>query len=204
VSVGRSCPIFWKDSAITPCRAFDLYPTRVGGMPWRIDPVANRVIATAAASVVQPVVLRIHTHDQRCDLDHQGCEEVAVLLDVVWRGEVPTDAPPPRVIGSPPASSIDRAEAIRLATFHSLAHTTPLTVVSVQSGPIWTIMPDLESSYGDQWVWAVLFEGQFVLECGERCADSSRTELVLLDYATGAHIMAAVPAPPIGPEQVSP
>ena len=48
-------------------------------------------------------------------------------------------------------------------------------------------------------MWAVVFEGQFVLEYGERCADSSRTELVLLDYVTGAHIESDVPAPPIGP-----
>jgi len=72
-------------------------------------------------------------------------------------------------------------------------------VVSVRAGPMWAIRPDLEISHGDQWVWAVLFEGQFVLECGERCADSARTELVVLDYVTGTHIETDVPAPPIGP-----
>lgn len=185
--VVRYCALFRPDPAVDSCYAFGLYEHRVGGKPiW----ITRGDVADAdeiAGAVDRPVVLRLHTHDPRCG-DIRGCPDKPVLDAIAWLGDAPLESAPPRVIGTPPPGGISRDEAIERARNESVPHRTPLVLRSAEAGPIWTILPDLETREGDIWVWTVVFEADFVSPCDD-CHESD-TEEVFLDYLTGAFILA--------------
>jgi hypothetical protein len=70
-------------------------------------------------------------------------------------------------------------------TSHSVSNTERIAAVAA---PIWDVLPALETSEGDIWVWMVVFEADFVAPCDD--CQASDTEEVFLDYLTGAFIMA--------------
>ncbi|HEY8238690.1 MAG TPA: hypothetical protein VIF63_04575 [Candidatus Limnocylindrales bacterium] len=180
--------LFEEDRAVSICNSIGLFEHRVGGSPVRMAAGDVRDAANVSTAVDRPVVLRLHTHDARCVPQDKGCDLRPVALDIAWLGDAPLEPPPPRVAGTPPPDGITRAKAIQRARAESLAHRSPLVLRSAVASPIWAVLPGLEASEGDIWVWTVVFEADFTSPCGD--CQSSDTEEVFLEYLTGAFIMA--------------
>ena len=111
-----------------------------------------------------------------------------VASSIVWLGDEPLEPAPPRVIGTPPPGGISRAAAIKRARAESLPYRSPLVLQSAVAAPIWAVLPSLEVSEGDIWVWMVVFEAEFSSPCDD--CPSFEIEEVFLAYESGAFIMA--------------
>lgn len=79
---------------------------------------------------------------------------------------------------------------------------TPVVFVSATSGRFGEFQPSVGASVSDpnRQVWTVVFRGTFQGSCGpssptpHACPPPNTTIRVILDYTTGAFVMAATPA----------
>jgi hypothetical protein len=80
------CAIFLSDRAVEPCNGVALYPNAEGGNAIWIGPGSVGIMPNDFRDLTRPVVLRVHTHDSRCSTEEHGCEQNAVVLEVIWLG----------------------------------------------------------------------------------------------------------------------
>lgn len=98
----------------------------------------------------------------------------------------------------PTGLSQGKAETAAKATAQTMS-STPVSFVSATSGSISKFEPTVETAGSDpnRMVWAVVFQGTFEGSCGpsssspQSCPAPNTTVRVVLDYASGAFIMAA-------------
>jgi len=102
----------------------------------------------------------------------------------------------------PPAGGLSKSEAIRIATRDARsASATPPHLILVRRGQ-WREFRDGagDEAAPDRWVWAVVFTGLYPGQGGPRSEPHfSHSRLVVIDYLSGAFVMAEEPSPiPLG------
>jgi hypothetical protein len=193
----RSCAMIRYLPAIDPCFSFAIYPAATGSSPLWIAPGDVPFPGGAGPTdATRPVVLAVHHHDVRCPSGDAECAGIPVLVALVWVGDPPSVLPSPSPFGSPPPTPLDQSAAIDAALGQGLRSLTAPVARTVTITRASAVIPGGAPSGGDPWVWAIAFDGTFVLgSCGsERCVPASN-EIVVIDYVTGKLLYAAAPAP---------
>ncbi|HEV2005120.1 MAG TPA: hypothetical protein VGQ85_00770 [Candidatus Limnocylindrales bacterium] len=193
-----SCPNMRSPYSWNPCSAMRLFPSPFDGS------VAFGIFRGSAAvglpempsGNVEPVVVRVHTHDATCS--NPDCTQLAALDAIAWEGSPqPTPSPTSTKPPSGMAESAAIEAAIRVGKGQAIG---PVTVTSVVAGPYVVVGPAGGDVAGDRWVWAVSLSGNFApLDCytggGTSCVPSRSSELVVLGYLDGTFLSAVSPAP---------
>jgi hypothetical protein len=194
----RSCPAMLSPDPWNACAATRLFPSPFDG-PEAIGiyrGLSGPSLPTIPDGSVQPVVLRVHTHDAACTTG-AACTELAVLDAVVWQGGLvptptPTNSAPPGGV-TLPAAAVEAANRVVGGNGGS-----SLVVTAVVAGPYAIVGPAGGDVAGDRWVWAVTLTGTFIApDCppGAVCLASFSSVLVVLDYVDGSFLVSASPAP---------
>ncbi|HEY2916705.1 MAG TPA: hypothetical protein VGI98_05760 [Candidatus Limnocylindrales bacterium] len=197
-----SCPVMLSFPPVwNICSAIHLYlaPWSSGALAV-YQPGSPADLPTVPAWLVQPVVLRVHTHDPGCPTI-DDCASLAVLDGVAWLGRA--DVPPTPTNTAPP-NGISQATAEALAVGAAKTRwqsVFPVRAVSARAGRYGEVGPpgstDVEA---DRWVWAVVVtEGLLYPDCASNvvpCNDvGGARSLVVLDYVTGEVLIQETPAP---------
>ena len=194
----HSCPMIQpgQDMSTSWCFSFPFFVGRAAGEMLLIARGSKATLhGVEVGTAERPVVLRIHTHDRRCPAGEDGCPLRPVLLDLLWIGDQPAGPAPTRPIGDAPAGGLSREKAVAAAMRAANPHAGALHVLEARATQIWVVYPDREPYAADEWVWAIKLEGAFAVGCGQACTDKASTELVVIDYVTGAFIEGDLPAP---------
>jgi hypothetical protein len=193
-----SCPMVLRPDPWNPCSATRLDPSPYDGPlglavyrgadepAWPIVPDGD----------VQPIVLRVHTHDPRCALG-DACASVPVLEAIAWTAAA---TPIPAPTSSPPPTSFSELDAIEAAIRVGAQSSSDSTVVGAVRGHYAAVGPGGGDVAGDRWVWAVTLAGSFrAPDCsGTACPARTAEDLVVLDYVTGTFLISSTSTP--GPD----
>ena len=114
----------------------------------------------------------------------------------------PASAPTASAYELPPAGGLTLTEA--LAALNKLGFgISPSAVISARVERYGEASPALVGGPSDEWVWAFVVRGSFQpASCGvprpspEPCPSPATTEMIILDYGTGAYLEARSPAFP--------
>jgi hypothetical protein len=101
-------------------------------------------------------------------------------------------------LGSPPPGGLSEAAAIAAAVAAApVSSSIPFKALRTESGPYGIVGPGDAGLDADHWVWSVTLAGQFsVPGCeasGQPACPLVGTTLVVIDYVTGAFVIAETP-----------
>lgn len=182
------CPYRRPARPVDRCgNGFWLFEHQVGGAPLTIAGGDDGLLPPGLWwAADRPVVVSIHTHDPRCTAEDEtfgiDCPHLPVLSAVAWLGPVATMTPSPTPVGTSPPTTISRDDAVAIARSHATG--SSLTVRSVEAARFSAVLPGEVPIEGDPWVWAVVFEG-----------GPDKTQLIVIDYVSGAFMESWAPAP---------
>jgi hypothetical protein len=136
-----------------------------------------------APGLVEPIVLRVHTHDPACPSSPRfECGTLPVLDAIVWEGAI---QPMPTPASTRPPTGLTEAQAEAAALQYAAAHSIVRpSLVSAAAGPVSLVADGGSPVPADQWVWAVVVRGS-----------GGMTQLVVFDYVTGSFLSSETPAP---------
>jgi len=189
-----SCPDLHAGEWWNPCLAVALRETAAAGPQIFIyrGPIPVDTPSVGSGQT-RPVIFAVHTHDRSCPADNADCASLPVIDAVAWSGST---QPVSTSFGPAPSSGLSPSDAVSAAAAGARTMTTAaLTLVGATAGPYGTVGPGGSDVRADRWVWAIVFSGDLQRPgcVGPGCAAPS-TLLVVIDYMTGAVLIAESPA----------